>query len=240
MKGKYCPQCGKAQPIDTKYCPQCGYDFSQLRRRSNRRPVKTRKKKILWSLSFLLLGMLIIGLLLHQRSNHYESHEVDDTSSIASSTSASSASKVESSERFATDQLPAKIGPRVSTAAITYYAIKSNTDWSSFFTLNENEGITVRLSTDEDLLAKLMEKGQGMAYEVFDYQGVDPDDQTDFVYTIDKDDKINLYKLSLQRSNSESYEPMATVPRQTIIDYLNDHHDAQAVKALGSKVVIEK
>ncbi|MBB1079123.1 zinc ribbon domain-containing protein [Limosilactobacillus sp. STM2_1] len=245
MNKKYCPNCGKQQPQNAKFCSNCGYDFRELmQRRSVKKRSRNRQNKI--ALLILLLGVLslVIVLITSQRGNHYKSHELATTSSaVNSSMSSTTEDDSEQSTTEAGNQtniLPANIGPRVSAAAITYYAVKnSDATWGDFFGLDTNKGITVRLSTDEELLSKLTDRGQGMAYEVFNYHGVTSNDNTSFIYTIDKNDNINIYYLS-PRSNADTYEPTVTISRSEIISYLNNHHYANNVKALGEKVVIEK
>ncbi|QDR72607.1 hypothetical protein FOD75_05690 [Limosilactobacillus reuteri] len=84
----------------------------------------------------------------------------------------------------------------------------------------------------------MTEKGQGMAYELFGYHDTNGND-SEFIYTINKDDDIKIYYLS-HRSDTDSYEPVTTVSRQAIVDYLNTHHYAQKTTQLGQNVVIEK
>ena len=247
VKKKYCPQCGTQQPADAKFCSKCGYDFGNLlSRRSQRRPDNKWRKRIIL-ISIIVVILVISGVIIGQRNNHYASHDVSEASSSMTSSStdqATSASEdnetnAQSQPQSSGNALSTNIGPKVSAAAITYYAVKTDTPWQDFLTFDKNEGITVRLSTDRDLLDKLTEKGQGMAYEVFGNHDADEDSDPEFVYTIDKDDDINIYYLS-HRSDADSYDPVTTVSRQEIVDYLNTHHYANATQQLGEKVIIEK
>lgn len=180
----------------------------------------------------------------------------NSTASPASSSSASQSSRTNSSSdtqsssssndvgptvssSSASGKLTTDIGPKNTAAAVTYYAAKNGVShWKGV--LNTTDGITVQLSTDDDLLNALSEPGQGMAYMVYGYHNVDSDDETDFVYTVDRDDTIHIYTLPNDFDSDQTYEPDMTVSKQDMVNYLNEHGDAGSVAKLSNKVDIDR
>lgn len=149
-----------------------------------------------------------------------------------------SSSSLQSTHENSTD-LTTNIGPKETAAAIIYYAAQSGvSDWKGV--LNTSDGVTIKLSTDEDLLNSLASPGQGMAYLVYGYHDVDSDDETDFVYTIDKDDTVNIYTLPNDYDSDDTYSPIASISKADLVDYLNDHRQGNAVQSFKDKVIIDR
>ncbi len=172
-------------------------------------------------------------------SSASQSSEVSSDSTTQSSSSSNTVGPTVSSSSTTGKKLTADIGPKNTAAAVTYYAAKNGVShWNGV--LNTTDGITVQLSTDDDLLNALSEPGQGMAYMVYGYHDVDSDDETDFVYTVDRDDTIHMYTLPNDFDSDQTYEPDMTVSKQDMVNYLNDHGDAESVAKLSNKVDIDR
>lgn len=156
------------------------------------------------------------------------------TQSSSTGNESSAVSSNSTSGKLTTD-----IGPKNTAAAVTYYAAQNGVShWKGV--LNTTDGITVQLSTDDDLLNALSEPGQGMAYLVYGYHDVDSGDDTDFVYTIDKDNTVHIYTLPNDFDSDKTYDPEMTISKQDMVNYLNDHNDAGNVAKLSNKVDIDR
>ena len=170
-------------------------------------------------------------------SSASQTSEKDSASDTQSSSAGNDAASATSSSSTA-GKLTTDIGPKNTASAVTYYAAKNGVShWRGV--LNTTDGITVKLSTDDDLLNALSEPGQGMAYLVYGYHDVDSGDETDFVYTVDRDDTIHIYTLPNDFDSDQTYEPEMTVSKQDMVTYLNDHSDAGDVAKLSNKVDID-
>lgn len=262
---KYCPNCGKQLPEGARFCTNCGHRLttgsaSQPTEHSSRSQASTphvsravivdsRKKHHRhwgWVLVIILL-IAVAGFWFYNNNGDdggtaapasSSSASQSSTTDSASDTPSASSSTVDNSSSSA-DKLTTGIGPKNTAAAVTYYAAKSGVShWSGV--LNTADGITVQLSTDKDLLNALSEPGQGMAYRVYGYHDVDSTDDTDFVYTVDRDDTIHIYTLPNDLDSDRTYEPKATVSKQDMVSYLNDHDYAENVTELGNKVDIDR
>lgn len=171
-------------------------------------------------------------------SSSSQSSAASSSSATQSSSSSNDVGPTESSSSTSGKKLTTDIGPKNTAAAVTYYAAKNGVShWKGV--LNTTDGITVQLSTDDDLLNALSEPGQGMAYMVYGYHNVDSDDETDFVYTVDRDNTIHIYTLPNDFDSDQTYEPDMTVSKQDMVNYLNEHGDAGNVAKLSNKVDID-
>lgn len=172
-------------------------------------------------------------------SSTSQSSAVSSSSATQSSSSSNDVESTVSSSSTSDKKLTTDIGPKNTAAAVTYYAAKNGVShWKGV--LNTTDGITVQLSTNDDLLNALSEPGQGMAYMVYGYHNVDADDETDFIYTVDRDDTIHIYTLPNDFDSNQTYEPEMTVSKQDMVNYLNDHDDAGSVAKLSTKVDIDR
>lgn len=248
MNGNFCPKCGARVEKTAKFCPKCGFDLRKIKttasQSDDRTVVKPRQhKKISWKIPAVILGIVIIlvaGFFVYQNHQEQESTATNQNSgSQYSATPSINSSNTNSSTTGNSSSLAADIGPKGTTAAITYYAAKTGIgNWSGV--LNENDGITVKLSTDDDLLARLADKGQGMVYEVYGYHNLDDDDETDFVYTLDSDNTVNIYQLPNDLDSDKVYQPKVRIKKSDLINYLNNHNYASRVKGLTNKVNLVK
>lgn len=259
---RYCPNCGKKLPEGARYCTNCGYRLTtgsapqstgnSIRSQTSaphvpRAAVVDSRQKHHRHLGWVLVIILLIavaGFWFYNNNGNDDGTAAPASSSLVSqssatdSTSSASSSIVDDSSSSA-DKLTTGIGPKNTAAAVTYYAAKSGVShWSGV--LNTADGITVQLSTDKDLLNALSEPGQGMVYRVYGYHDVDSTDDTDFVYTVDRDDTIHIYTLPNDFDSDQTYEPNATVSKQDMVSYLNDHNYAENVTELGNKVDIDR
>ena len=252
MNGNLCPKCGARVGKTAKFCSKCGFDLRKIKTSTTRSEndgaaVRPRQhKKIGWKLPAVILGIVIIlvaGFFVYQNHQEQESTAANQNSgsqySATPSTNGNNTGNTNNSNNSNSSALPADVGPKGTTAAITYYAAKTGIgNWSGV--LNEDDGITVELSTDDDLLDSLADKGQGMAYEVYGYHNLDDDDETDFVYTLDSDNTVNIYQLPNDLDSDKVYQPKTRIKKSDLINYLNDHNYASRVKYLTSKVDLVK
>lgn len=73
-----------------------------------------------------------------------------------------------------------------------------------------------------------------MVYGVLNSQ-INANGITRKVYTIDKDNTVNIYNLSVNPDT-----PLKSVSKDEIIQYINDHGDTAAVKKLGSNITLDQ
>ena len=88
---------------------------------------------------------------------------------------------------------------------------------------------------DQDLLGCLTDKGQGMAYKVTD-SAIKPN--YTLVYTLTKNDMVNIYSLPKKYDHDATYKPVKVIAKQNMIQFLNDHNAAAAVKLRQAEITI--
>lgn len=243
---KFCPKCGMKIAKKAKFCPHCGYDFTSREGEKftpvEKKPVSpsraakktsTRKKsKRPLIITVLIIAVLALGGGAYWFINNNSNNSAHPAASSSSrqpqrSASSSSSSANHSSAKGDNVKLSASIGPKASAAAVTYYAAKNNVDgWSSMI---KSDDLEVDLSTDDDLLGSLSEDGQGMAYIISDGNNTG---SRLLVYTIDKDDTINIYSLPNDYDSDNTYEPVKKVAKADMINTINSRHYAAGVKKL--------
>lgn len=248
---KNCPKCGKKVPAEAQYCPHCGARLDSSQPAHHQRAVIRQEahlqKKHHWLWWLLLLVVIIAGVGFYFASRddgdstattNSPTNGTATDSSVAVSSGSTTGSSATSTSSADSRTLTTDIGPKTTAAAVIYYAAQSGV--SHWHGVLNTDGVTVALSTDDDLLDSLSEQGQGMAYLVYGYHDVASDDETDFVYTLDKDDTVNIYTLPDDYDSDNTYDPVASVSKSAIVNYLNDHHEGGAVQALSNKVDIDK
>lgn len=246
---KFCPKCGKKVSANAKFCPHCGYNFA-LRNSNqptnvthNRVQAKSRQKKQkrkagLSAIFILVLLVLVSGgyyywhqnqaSQMEESSNNYSKRQ-SKHESVTESHSSSSHQNVDHT-RLSTD-----LGPKGSAAAVTYYAAKNDIDgWQS---MADSDDLKVDLSTNDSLLGSLSATGQGMAYVVSN-NGKSGDRM--LVYTIDKDDIINIYSLPDDYDSDSTYDPVKSIAKSDMVDSINSDHYAAKVKSLQYRVTINQ
>lgn len=245
------------QPREAEFCSNCGYHFnainqgdgeedtSKKKSQSTRESLQHSKPKHSHSKAYLLIGIIaviiiVVGFATVQVNNHKATETASSssvTSSRSSKTSKVSSKKSSSSKQDAnTSNLTTNIDPKQNGAAIAYYAMQ-NAGWKDI--VNQNEGITIRTSTGLAILNRLKAKGQSMTYEVFKGQNIANNAKSSFVYTIDSNGNINLYNLPADQ-NATNIAPVKTISRDDITKYINEHHQANDVRTLSSKVTVVK
>ena len=252
---KFCPKCGKKVSATAKFCPHCGYNFA-LRNNNqsistpkvSREQAKPVKKKRKGKTGILVISLQVVlaaagGGYYYWNQNSSQTQASQSAKSSSNSTSHRQASQhsTQKSESSSSDdsveevKLSNDIGPKESAAAVTYFAAKNDIDgWKS---MTNSDDLKVDLSTDDDLLNSLSATGQGMAYVISD-DGNSGDRK--LVYTIDKDDTINIYSLPSDYDPDSTYQPVKSLPKADMIESINDHHYAFAVKKLQDKVTINQ
>ncbi|MBB1078781.1 hypothetical protein H5S09_06895 [Limosilactobacillus sp. STM2_1] len=188
----------------------------------------------------MVILVMVSGAFLLFHNNKQESAVAKNNSSntvITSSANEHHATNPQknSSDTNDTSKLSTEIGPKETATAIAYYADKTGLDgWSNY--LEGNDGIIVILDDNVDDLSKA---GQGMSYGVLnekhDYIGV-----TKNIYTIDRDNTVNIYCLTDEDSPDNPAEPIKSVSKDEIIQYLNNHGYASDVKDLSNNTSIDQ
>lgn len=258
---KFCPNCGaRIQPGD-KFCPHCGYDLSKIeeddhhqkaqepstqpqaqaeRREQYHEPNHQKHSTLMIVLIVVVIVIGMGGFLMyrHQTSTSNNAANSNSTSQTSNNQNTNTGNDSNNSTENE-DKISSSIGPKETVAAITIYAAHhGNHDWQAL--LDHNSDLTVRLDSDDDDLDKLNEPGAGMAYEVFGYHDVDSDDDTDFVYTLSKDDTVNIYKIDDGFDDSDgNLDPVESVSKSSIIHWLNDHGYADKVKSMTNNVEMD-
>ena len=246
---KICPNCGKENRNDAKFCSNCGYDFTKGDRSTNandkdqpftRNSARKRAKstKARWIIGVVILLCVLGGgwFFFHNeyqaapRSNQTATQSANTNAQSNNATSTQNSSSVNStadnSAKLSTD-----IGPKETAAAIAYYAKESGLEgWKEYF--NEDDDLTIIL--DSNYASELSAPGQGMVYGVLNSQ-INANGITRKVYTIDKDNTVNIYNLSVNPDT-----PLKSVSKDEIIQYINDHGDTAAVKKLGSNITLDQ
>lgn len=243
---KFCPKCGKKVLATAKFCPHCGYNFA-LRNsdqvanvKYSRTQAKPHQKKGKTG----LFVILILALLVLAGGGYYYWHQ-SQTSQVEKSNDhyshqrehESAAKSHSSSSRRAVDhtRLSANLGPKGSAAAVTSYAAKNDINgWQS---MADSDDLEVDLSTNDHLLDSLSATGQGMVYIVSN-DGESGD--RILVYTVDKDDTINIYSLPNDYDSDSTYDPVKSIAKGDMIDSINSDHYAAKVKSLQDKVTINQ
>lgn len=215
------------------------FERSQKLKKSNK---KHHNQRTLIIVAVIIILFLISGFFLYSKNNNSGNTNNASSSSNSSSYQSSSSSSTDSDDNDNSDsssKLSMSMGPKETASAITYYAAKhGNKDWKAML---DGGAITVRLDQDDDHLDKLNDAGSGMAYDVFGYKDVASDDDTEFVYTLDKDNTVNIYKIDDGiDAGDDDNDPIESVSKSTIIDWLNDNGYASHVKQLSNHTDIEQ
>lgn len=237
---RFCPKCGHKVTATAKFCPHCGYNFALREKRqqtpapqASREQVKSKKGK-----SKYLIALLIICIVLGGGYYYWSRSQGQVAGAGSSATQQSSNDSTRSSSSTgSTDntELASDLGPKGTSAAVTYYAAKNNIDgWNS---VTDSDNLQVDLSTDDDLLGSLSATGQGMAYVISD-DGKSGNRK--LVYTIDEDNTINIYSLPNDYDSDSTYKPVKQVAKSDMVDSINSNHYAGAVKKLQAKVAINQ
>ena len=251
---KFCPKCGKKISATAKFCPHCGYNFA-LRNNNqsistpkvSREQAKPVKKKRKGKTGILIISLLIVLAVAgggyyywNQNSSQTQASQSNKSSSNSISHRQTSQYSRQNSKSSSSDdsvdevKLSDDIGPKGSAAAVTYYAAKNNIDgWGK---LTNSNDLQVNLSTDDDLLGSLSATGQGMAYVISNGGS----GNQKLVYTIDENNTINIYSLPDDYDSDSTYQPVKRIPKDDMIESINDHHYAFAVKKLQDKVTINQ
>lgn len=243
---KFCPKCGKKVSANAKFCSHCGYNFAlrnsnQPTKTHNRVQAKSRQKKKKGKAGLSAIFILVLLVLAgggyyywHQgqasqteeSSNNYSKRQRKHES-VTESHSSSSRQNVDHT-KLSTD-----LGPKGSAAAVTYYAAKNDIDgWQS---MADSDDLKVNLSTSDDLLGSL--SATGMAYVV---SSDSKSGDRMLVYTIDKDDTINIYSLPDDYDSDSTYDPVKSIAKSDMIDSINSNHYAARVKSLQDRVTINQ
>lgn len=224
---KYCPECGHQNKKSAKFCTNCGYHFAdqgeadrsyeRSAQEQYNKPQNKKSHKWLYTVLFIIVLIAVGGWLFFQYAQSQQAGGLNGGSSNTTQQSSSTGSTGTS------DELTDDMGPKETAAAVIYYAAKTaGKQWNS--QLQNNGNITIKLSTDHDLISSLSKPGQGMAYEF--------NDNPKCFYTIDSDNTINIY--------NSSKTPVASVSKNDIINYLNQHGYASNIKSLINKVSIDQ
>lgn len=250
---RFCPKCGNKVSVTAKFCPHCGYNFALRNNntqptstlKASRTQVKPIKKKS--KTKMLLVSLLVILVMAgsgyyywnenhsQNRTNQTTKSNSNDYAQHQSSRNSNTEARRSSHRSVDTTKLSTDIGPKGSAAAVTYYAAKNDIDgWQS---MADSDDLKVDLSTDDSLLGSLSAAGQGMAYIVSD-DGESGDQM--LVYTIDKDDTINIYSLPNDYDSDSTYDPVKSIAKSNMIDSINSDHYAAKVKSLEDKVTINQ
>lgn len=242
---KFCPKCGNKNSQETRFCTKCGYQFDKQTSKGRFQKAKIKVKGWIWLFAIIVFIIIGGGFWLFQSNNHDSAVAKNNSSNTATVSSASeyheantrtkSSSTNEVSDN--STKLSFNLGPKETAAAIAYYADKSGLDgWHGY--LEGNNGIIVVLDDSDDNL-NLSKDGQGMSYGVLnkqrDYIGV-----TKNIYTIDQDNTINIYRLSDKDNPDNPVEPIRSVSKDEIIQYLNNHGYASDVKSLSKNITIDQ
>lgn len=251
---KFCPNCGKKIQPDDKFCPHCGYDLTSIdadepqsqdspqstrAERREQQPNNHHQRNLIITIIVVVLIIVIGGLwFMHQQQSNSTNNSTSSSSSSQTTNQASNANNNSSSNNDDDneDKISSSIGPKETVAAITVYAANHGSqDWKAL--LDNNSDLTVKLDSDNDDLSKLNEPGAGMAYEVFGYHDVDSDDDTEFVYTLSKDNTVNIYKIDDGFDDSDgNLDPVESVSKSSIINWLNHNGYADKVKSMTDNV----
>lgn len=243
---KFCPNCGKKLSVNANFCPECGYNFSQRRqkvtadktasrvKRSETLKGKNRKPIIVLICVIVVILILFGGFMFFERHNDSSTTQSAESSKTYSRTRTSDSSNESSkNEKGSSKKLSTDMGPKETAAAITYYAAKDDIEgWSSAI---KGDSLTVDLSTDDSLLDSLSATGQGMAYIISDSSS-----DNKLVYTIDKDDTVNIYSLPDDYDQEETYDPVKSIAKSDLIQSLNDDNYGDAVEKLKNNVEINQ
>lgn len=247
---KYCSNCGAENKFDAKFCRKCGYKFKDPETRnpesSINKPAETREsiKKLnnsnrsKWFIIVIVMLLIVIVALLLRDSNSNEKRSSSQAETSSTRTTGdetgSSTTKESSSHSY---ELTAGSSPELDAAAFIYYVAKSNISDSSI----DSNGYIVKIPSDSSLLDSLSNKGQNQVYEVYKKENRN-DGGPVFVYTIDSDDTINIYRESENEGFNPDYvyEPVKSITKDKIIAYLNNHHMASEVKGLSSQIEIQQ
>lgn len=234
---KYCPNCGAQNDNDAKFCVKCGYRFQEQAPVNAPQPTTARSNhRNGWLIAIIVvLITVIVFIALHSIiSNRTKSGRA--THNTAEST-LSSAGKNSPSTKNDSDKLTEGNHPKQDAASLIYYVAKTNISDS---TIDPN-GYVVRIPSDSDLIDNLSEKGQGQVYEVFRAERRN-DGGPVFVYTIDSDNTINIYRESEDTGfdPDATYDPVKSISKSSVINYLNDHGMASDVKNLSNQIEIQQ
>lgn len=258
---RYCPNCGydlgkQEEPSQDTASSKTNQsttqsNVSKLTRedtRKSRTPQQPKKrptnhkKAVLITIIIIILVCLIGGCFLYSQNNNSAHNTSNISSENNSSSTPNSQNSAPDNNSEATDsaKLSMSMGPKETAAAITTYAAKhGDQKWKGL--LDGSTGWTVRLDRDADHLGKLNAPGSGMAYDVFGYTDVASDDDTEFVYTLEKDDTVNIYQVDNGiDAGDDDNAPIETVSKKTILDWLNANGYAEQVKRMSHNVNIQQ
>lgn len=264
---KFCPNCGKKTENDAKFCTNCGYNFTKRDNinhsndnSTNQKQItrkvenKNRSHKFVWIIGVMVILCIVSGggFLFKNKSQSVSSANETTTESAdakissnttnGSTTAQNSNSNDTSNNAF--DKLSSDIGPKETAMAIAYYAEKSGLDgWNT--SVNDNNGATIDITNSPMVLRAVSEKGQGMVYKIVNIEKETADD-AETAYTLDSNDTVNIYNLADFGSDTQDLStaapisPLKSVPKEEIIQYINDHGYASKVKKLASKSCVLK
>lgn len=217
-----------------------GRQFNQQQREPAHHPRKHHGKKIVLTIVVLLL--VITGLVAFKMFNQSsrmtsssnpassQSTSNNNDSSYSSTTNDSDQSTGESASTTSSAGITAGSSPELDAASIIYYAHAKGLDgWNKFDGSNYRVQI---FQTDQDD-SGLADSGQGDEY----YVTPSADDSTDAgntLYTIDKDDTVNIYKTDGDTTTTD--DPLKSVSKNEIVNYINSHGDASKVKNMSVKI----
>lgn len=240
---KFCPKCGTENENKAKFCKKCGYNFTERttteiynledtnKKREDLKQNTNNKNKLLIVIIIVLVCVIAIFILREINSNN-ESKLTSSTNTVSSSSL--NGSSVSSDED---DKLTIENNPKLDAAALIYYVSENNISDSSI----DSQGYIVRLPSNSELINSLSKKGQNQVYEVYREENRN-DGGPVFVYTINSDDTINIYRESEDAgfNPDETYDPVKSISKSKVIEYLNDHNMASEVRNLSNQVEIQQ
>lgn len=247
---KNCPKCGAENKFDAKFCRKCGYKFknSEVKnpavsnnditkmRENIRKADNNSRSKWLIIIIVLLLIVIVFLLLRNSNSNNQKggSSQSETTSAQTSGEKTSSSAKKSPSHSY---ELTTGSSPKLDAAELIYYVAKNNISDSSI----DSNGYIVRIPSDSSLLDSLSKKGQNQVYEVYREENRN-DGGPVFIYTIDSDDTINIYKESENEGfdPDRTYDPVKSITKAKIVSYLNNYNMGSGVKELSNQIEIQQ
>lgn len=250
---KHCPKCRASNKSDAKFCRKCGYHFATqhpekqlepskktVQTRENIRQSNSNNNKLLVAIIIVLL-IVIAGFILYEVNSKEKSNSNSNqtTSSRTQSRSSSSISDNSNGEKSSSHNYELSSGnnPKLDAAALIYYVAKNDISDSSI----DSNGYIVKIPSDSSLLDSLSKKGQNQVYEVYREENRN-DGGPVFLYTIDSDDTINIYRESENEGfdSDKVYDPVKSISKNDIMDYLNNRNMGSAVKDLSDQVEIQQ
>lgn len=238
---KFCPKCGAKNLSNAKFCKNCGYNFSQRTdyveqdkitsssTRSSRSDLRENKKSKLIYITLIFIVVILILIVSWLFISTTKNTKNSTTSK--SPTSETSSSLLSSSST--NSQLTFGNHPKQDAASIIYYAKENALTVGK----DQSSSYIVRLDSSDDVVNQLSEPGQGMAYEVYINENRS-DGGAFLIYTVDKDNTINIYSLDSVETN-RTYHPSKRISGNSIDNYLNNHNDYGEVNNIANVINIE-